>query len=158
MKPAFKILSNPTLMGILVKRQLSLTAPTAKNFRQWYQGLWAPRSPPLPPYEHITQVGDPVLRRKAVDVPTEAITGPEVKYLVRRMVNVLHKYKCVGLAAPQIGSPLNIMVMEFSQKALDGFSPELQKAKRMEVLPLTVGFKCICFPGILYKIYISYRF
>lgn len=139
LKTILKSASSTCPPNLLVTRQITLTTPAAQTFRKWYQSLWAPRSPPNPPYEHITQVGDPVLRRKAVDVPAEAITGPEVKYLVRRMVHVLHKYKCVGLAAPQIGSPLNIMVMEFSQKALEGFAPEIRKAKRMEVLPLTVS-------------------
>lgn len=143
LKPSLRILKNSsaTTWALIVhQRQFNRTAPVAQTFRQWYQSLWAPRSPPLPPYQHIAQVGDPVLRRKAVDVPAEAITGPEVKYLVRRMVHVLRKYKCVGLAAPQIGSPLNIMIMEFSQKTLEGFAPEIRKAKRMEVLPLTVSF------------------
>lgn len=123
----------------LLRRHLTLSAPVAQSFRKWYQSMWAPRALPQPPYEHVTQIGDPVLRRRAVDVPTEAITGLEVKFLVRRMEDVLHKYTLVGVAAPQVGSPLNVMVMEFSQKTLNKFSADVQKARRMELLPLTVS-------------------
>lgn len=103
-----------------------------------YRRVFNHKLPAFPPYEHVTQIGDPVLRRKAINVETEAVTGPEVKFLVQRMVSVLNEYKCVGLAAPQIGSPLNVMIMEFSQTTLEKFSPEIRKERQMEYLPLTV--------------------
>lgn len=141
-KPLALFARSSLLDSVLLLRSAPIhtTVPATQTFRKWYQSLWTPRSTVHPPYEHVTQVGDPVLRRRAADVPAEAITSKEVKFLVSRMIRVLHKYKCVGLAAPQIGTALNVLVMEFSPKTLATFTAEVAKAKRMEVLPLTVSF------------------
>lgn len=63
----------------------------------------------LPP---ITQVGNAVLRSRAADVPPEKIPSPEIQDLIKTMIAVMRKAPGVGLAAPQIGSPLRIIVLE----------------------------------------------
>ncbi len=63
----------------------------------------------LPP---ITQVGNSVLRNRAADVPPEKIPSPEIQDLIKTMIAVMRKAPGVGLAAPQIGSPLRIIVLE----------------------------------------------
>ena len=63
----------------------------------------------LPP---ITQVGNPVLRLRAADVPPEKIQSPEIQDLIKTMIAVMRKAPGVGLAAPQIGSPVRIVVLE----------------------------------------------
>lgn len=117
----------------------SFTTPvrSAASLRKWYQSLWQPRHT-LPPYEHVTQVGDPLLRRIADSVPSDAVRSPEVQFLVDRLVHVMRAYKCVGLAAPQIGTALRVIVMEFTPAHMKSFSPDVQIAKRMALMPLTV--------------------
>lgn len=116
------------------------TVVTLRTARKWYQSLWQPRSNVVAPYAHITQIGDPMLRQPAQPVPAEAIGSREVQFLVDRMVAVMRDYGCVGLAAPQIGTPLQVLVMEFTSEQLASFSGDVQRAKRMAVMPLTVGF------------------
>ncbi len=51
---------------------------------------------------------DPVLRRKAL--PVETIT-PELEDLARKMLAVMYREDGVGLAAPQVGLPIRMMVL-----------------------------------------------
>lgn len=109
-----------------------------KTFRKVYQEFWSPKAINKPPYEHFTQVGDPVLRRKAAEVPEELVNSKEVEYIVEKMVKVLRKFDCVGVAAPQIGISLRIIVMEFREELKDILSKPLYEARKMSTLPLTV--------------------
>ena len=54
-------------------------------------------------------LGDPVLRKKADEVPE--IT-PELRRLIDDMFETMYAEEGVGLAAPQVGIPLRLMVME----------------------------------------------
>jgi len=60
----------------------------------------------------IVQAGDPVLRRKAEVVATEQFGSSELRQLVDTMIAVMHAAPGVGLAAPQIGVPLRVIVLE----------------------------------------------
>lgn len=55
------------------------------------------------------------------------------------MHDVMHSYESVGLAAPQIGVPLRIFMIEFSEKMSEKFSPNIQKTREMAVIPLKVS-------------------
>ncbi|XP_052855149.1 peptide deformylase, mitochondrial [Drosophila gunungcola] len=91
-----------------------------------------------PPYRHFTQIGDPVLRQVAEEVPPERIDTKEIDQIIDRMVKVLRHYDCVGVAAPQIGIPLRIIVMEFREGKKEQFKPEIYKARKMSTMPLAV--------------------
>ncbi|XP_030374631.1 peptide deformylase, mitochondrial [Scaptodrosophila lebanonensis] len=91
-----------------------------------------------PPYEHFTQIGDPVLRGRAAEVPADKIDSEEINGIIERMVKVLRHYDCVGVAAPQIGIPLRIIVMEFAERKRQQFTAETYAARKMSTLPLTV--------------------
>lgn len=142
--PIFRLTIKPSIKSIH-----SSGGQQLQSFRKWYQQLWKPATTE-PPYDHVAQIGDPVLRQKANDVPADAISSPEVNFLIDRMTGVLRKYKCVGLSAPQIGIPLNIILMEFTEKHLGSHTKEAAKTKQMETLPLTV-----CVHIYLLNIYLS---
>ncbi|XP_041455507.1 peptide deformylase, mitochondrial-like [Lytechinus variegatus] len=91
-----------------------------------------------PPYNHVTQVGDPVLRGKSAPVDPNDIRTKEFQALIQKMVEVMRKTGGVGLAAPQIGLAQQVFVMEFTEKHFKGFPLEVQKAREMEVVPLRV--------------------
>lgn len=95
-------------------------------------------SAPSPPYTHVCQVGDPVLRSQAAVVDPSAITGPEVQQVISTLVKVMRKLECVGLSAPQIGVPLRIMALEYPQKMLEESSPESRKARGLSAQPLRI--------------------
>lgn len=60
----------------------------------------------------IVQAGAPVLRARARDVAPEAIPTPEIQSLIARMIETMRAAPGVGLAAPQIGVPLRVIVLE----------------------------------------------
>jgi hypothetical protein len=56
---------------------------TFRKFRQLYSEFWFP-SPSPPPYNHICQIGDPVLRHKAEKLKPEDIKKNETKIVRNR--------------------------------------------------------------------------
>jgi peptide deformylase len=88
-----------------------------------------------PPYEHIIQIGDPILRKISDPVPVDLIMSHEIKFLIRKMRKVYKAYDLVGIASPQIGINLRVIIMGFDEKLKKNFSPEVYKAKEMEALP-----------------------
>ncbi len=59
-----------------------------------------------------TQIGNPVLRRKAKAVPASAAASARIKKIVRDLVDSMRAHDLVGMAAPQIGIGLRIFVTE----------------------------------------------
>ena len=77
----------------------------------------------------IVQLGHPALRRPAV--PFDGQLEPEeLAALVELMRRVMHAAPGVGLAAPQIGIPLRLAVLE------DSFMPDPESAELRERSPL----------------------
>jgi peptide deformylase len=86
----------------------------------------------------IVQTGDPVLRRPTRLLTAEEIPTPFVQELIVSMRQTMHAAPGVGLAAPQVGESLQVVVMEDA-----GGSPETMSAARRdelgrEALPFTV--------------------
>ncbi|MGY3321118.1 peptide deformylase [Arthrobacter sp. TE12232] len=81
----------------------------------------------LPP---IVQAGHPVLRHVAAPFEGQ-VTDAELGHLIDLMRSVMHKAPGVGLAAPQLGIPLQIAVLE-DQFAVD---PEVAAVRGREPLP-----------------------
>ncbi|XP_071957884.1 peptide deformylase, mitochondrial-like isoform X2 [Antedon mediterranea] len=91
-----------------------------------------------PPYDHACQVGDPVLRMQSNPVPKSSIKSNEVKKVIKNMIYVMRKEKAVGIAAPQVGSALQIVAMEFTSKHTAKWPPEVCKMREVKEFPLTV--------------------
>jgi peptide deformylase len=62
----------------------------------------------------IVQVGHPALRQEARPLTPEEIVSNAVQRLIDDMRETMHDAPGVGLAAPQIGLPLQLAVMEDS--------------------------------------------
>jgi peptide deformylase len=60
----------------------------------------------------IVQAGDPVLRTPARPLTAAEIAGEEVQQLIEMMRETMRDAPGVGLAAPQIGLPLRLAVIE----------------------------------------------
>lgn len=84
----------------------------------------------------IVQTGAPVLRAMAQDVPVERITTPEFQALLERMVATMRSAPGVGLAAPQIGVPWRVLVLEDREELMASLTPA-ERAER-ERLPVPV--------------------
>ncbi|XP_052869895.1 peptide deformylase, mitochondrial-like [Anopheles cruzii] len=124
--------------GTSIRRTFCVSARTPKTFSKWYQGLWQRSSNADPPYAHVVQVGDPVLRLVAPPIPEAELKSHEVRFLVTHLTKVMRTYKCVGLAAPQLGLSLRAFVMEFRDELRDQYSKADYANREMEPLPLTV--------------------
>ena len=57
----------------------------------------------------VRRYGDPVLRRKAS--PVEAVT-PEIRRLIDQMIETMYHDLGIGLAAPQVGISLRLIVVD----------------------------------------------
>lgn len=93
---------------------------------------------PEPPYLHVCQVGDPALRAVAAPVEPAQLAGPELQQLVQRLVQVMRRRRCVGLSAPQLGVPLQVLALEFPEALFRACAPRLREARQMEPFPLRV--------------------
>ena len=65
-------------------------------------------------------MGHPALRRVARDVPAEDIGGDALHRLVVDMIDTLHDYGGVGLAAPQINENIRLAIVEIRTQNRDG--------------------------------------
>ena len=72
----------------------------------------------------IVQAGDPVLRRPARELTPEQISSPEVKSLIAFMRDTMRDTPGVGLAAPQVGVGLRVVVVEDRAEYQAGLSAE----------------------------------
>jgi peptide deformylase len=86
----------------------------------------------------IVQVGHPVLRERAKDVTREQLATPEFQALLGRMTEAMRQAPGVGLAAPQLGVPLRVFVLEDRAELQVTLTPaELAERERVPV-PLRV--------------------
>jgi peptide deformylase len=75
----------------------------------------APKTPMKEEPKHepdIVQIGRPVLRARANEVPKEKLGTKEMDDLVAKMIATMRAAPGVGLAAPQIGVPWRVIVLE----------------------------------------------
>lgn len=77
----------------------------------------------------IAQMGEPVLRRRAEEVPRELIGTPRLESLIDDMIDTMRDADGAGLAAPQIYESLRLVVIEV------GRNP---RYPTFEPIPLTV--------------------
>jgi peptide deformylase len=60
----------------------------------------------------IIRMGHPTLRQRARDLTPDEIGSDEIARLVEDMVDTLHDYGGIGLAAPQIDEPLRLAIID----------------------------------------------
>ncbi|SEU14109.1 peptide deformylase [Stigmatella erecta] len=72
----------------------------------------------------IVQAGEPVLRQRARELTPEEIASPQVKQLIQLMRDTMRDAPGVGLAAPQVGVGLRLVVVEDRAEYQVGVKPE----------------------------------
>jgi len=86
----------------------------------------------------ILQAGNPILRQAAKEVPRDLIDSSTLQDLIEIMVTTMRDAPGVGLAAPQIGVPLRIIVLEDTERLMR-FLTQREKEERGRVpFPLQV--------------------
>jgi len=76
----------------------------------------------------IVQAGDPVLRQPALPVPVDEIASAPIQDLIDAMIRTVSG-SGVGLAAPQVGVGLRVMVIEDPSEYHEQMPPELLEAQ-----------------------------
>ena len=97
----------------------------------------------LPP---IVQTGAPGLRARAQEVPTERIQTKEMRDLVATMIATMRAAPGVGLAAPQIGVPLRVIVLEDREELLKNLTADERKERERLPFPTRVFFNPVLKP------------
>jgi len=72
----------------------------------------------------LREAGEIVLRRPARELTRAEILSAEIQELIASMYETMRAAPGVGLAAPQIGVPLQLAVIEDRQDYIDKMSPE----------------------------------
>lgn len=86
----------------------------------------------------IVQAGEPVLRQTARALTRKEIAGGEIQRLIQDMKETMQDAPGVGLAAPQVGLPLQLAVIEDREELLKGLPPQEVAEKERQAVPFHV--------------------
>lgn len=86
----------------------------------------------------IVQAGDPILRQQARALTKEEIGSEEIQRIIKIMINTLKDAPGVGLAASQVGLPLQIVVIEDRPEFTKAIPEEELKKRERKPVPLHV--------------------
>jgi peptide deformylase len=86
----------------------------------------------------IVQAGEPVLRQPARPLTPKEVLGRRVQELIRHMRETMHDAPGVGLAAPQVGEPLQLAVIEDRSVSMRGLSEQALAERERRVVPFLV--------------------
>jgi peptide deformylase len=86
----------------------------------------------------IVQAGHPVLRQKARALTPEEIRSPDVQRLIEAMRETMRDAPGVGLAAPQVGLGLQLVVIEDKPAYVERGDPEEMSARGRKPVPFQV--------------------
>lgn len=96
--------------------------------------------------------GQPILRKVAEDITPDY---PELKQLIENMFETMYKAEGVGLAAPQVGLPIRVVVIDLSVFADE--HPEFKDLRKAFINPhileaegdeVSMEEGCLSLPGI----------
>lgn len=86
----------------------------------------------------IYQTGQPILRKRAKVIGKDTLAAKPTQELIDLMIATLRDSPGVGLAAPQIGEPLRLFIVEDLAKYHGHAPKELLKAQAREPIALKV--------------------
>lgn len=84
----------------------------------------------------LIEIGDPILRQPARELTIDEIQSPEIKTLIQGMKATMRAAPGVGLAAPQVGKSIQLIVIEDMDHSL--FTPEQLKERERSKTPFHV--------------------
>jgi peptide deformylase len=86
----------------------------------------------------IVQAGHPVLRQRARPLTVDQLRGPVIARLIEEMRETMRDAPGVGLAAPQVGHSIQLIVVEDKPEYIDRGDPDEMKARERTPLPFQV--------------------
>ncbi|KAI9161485.1 hypothetical protein LWI28_017916 [Acer negundo] len=124
---------SPTLLPFSPTRKTHSSSAITKA--GWLLGLGEKKKPDVPT---IVKAGDPVLHEPAREVDPKEIGSEKIQKIIDDMVKVMRLAPGVGLAAPQIGVPLKIIVLEDTKEYISYQTKEEVKAQDRHSFDLLV--------------------
>jgi peptide deformylase len=101
----------------------------------------------------IVKYGDPVLETVCDPVPESEFGTPELRSLVRDMFETMYRAQGVGLAAPQIGIPRRLTVIDCTEGESEGEQHVLVNPEIVLEEGSQVGEEgCLSIPGFREKV------
>src|SRR3954462_13894143 len=102
----------------------------------------------------IAQLGQPVLRDRAVEVPLDLITTPEYQQFLDEMLLTLREHKGAGLAAPQVFVGERVFLAAILPTKDEDEMPGVEVFINPMLTPLTEDMTrawegCLSFPELL---------
>ena len=79
----------------------------------------------------IVAYGDPVLRKKADEIPKDY---PNLQELIKNMFDTMYNASGVGLAAPQVGLSVRLFIVDITDRE----EPEYQEFKKVFINPTII--------------------
>ncbi|KAL2555004.1 Peptide deformylase 1A [Forsythia ovata] len=131
-KPIFRPGSSISTPGSIFPRRNHSSTSTARA--GWFLGVGEKKQAT----PDIVKAGDPVLHEPAQELRPEEIGSSRIQKIIDDMVNVMRKAPGVGLAAPQIGIPLRIIVLEDTKEYISYAPKEETKAQERRPFDLLV--------------------
>jgi peptide deformylase len=95
----------------------------------------------------IVQCGDPILRRPADPVDPANLQTGELQLLISQMRATMEAAPGVGLAAPQVGVPIQLAVLQDGPERWGQLSPADRAARERDGLPFTVLVNPVLHPA-----------
>jgi peptide deformylase len=86
----------------------------------------------------IVECGDPVLRRPAEPVSVDDLRTSEIRVLIAQLRATMEAAPGVGIAAPQVGVPLQIAVLYDGPERWGRVTDEERAARERDGVPFTV--------------------
>ncbi len=63
----------------------------------------------------VARMGHPVLRQVGEELTEKEIKSPEIKRLIADMIDTMHEYGGIGIAAPQVHESIQLALLEFEE-------------------------------------------
>ena len=97
----------------------------------------------------IVSVGEAVLRQPARPLTAAEICSAEIQQLIQHMRETVNDAPGIGLAAPQVGFPLQLAVIEDKQEYWAGLTAEQIAERERQPLPFHVIINPVLHPSEL---------
>lgn len=94
----------------------------------------------------ITTIGEPLLRQAARPISSGEVRSAEFQEFTRVMRETMIANRGVGLAAPQVGHGIRLVVIEDSAEAMAHLPPERWEALRRSPIPFQVLINPVVLP------------
>jgi peptide deformylase len=95
----------------------------------------------------IVPCGEPILRRRAAPVDPATIGDRDVQRLIARMKATMEAAPGVGLAAPQIGEPIRLAVLQDGPERWSQLTPEQLLERDRRAVPFMVLVNPVLVPA-----------